>query len=246
MPRSIHPTGGLISSARDQLSFARFHLGDGSDPGGKPLLTTGSVKAMHSRPGPGGTLFVELDGMGVTFQLRPSAEGVTIVQHGGDWTGQHSGLFFVPDRDFAFTVLTNSDRGSYLTGDLCGDDWVLSRFAGLHNLSAKPGTLSDSDLAAYAGDYTVSSIGFAGETVTLKTRLTVDQGRLRMHYLSANAEPMDVPHGAPAAFAFHHGEYVQPIDDHGQPLPYRGDFIRDEDGRVKWLRFAGRLNRKMT
>src|SRR5262245_4082511 len=30
--RSLHPTGGLISSARDQLQYARFHLGDGTAP----------------------------------------------------------------------------------------------------------------------------------------------------------------------------------------------------------------------
>src|SRR5262249_10583986 len=100
LPRSLHPSGGLISSARDQLHYARYHLGDGSGPDGTPILTAASIKTMHSNPGPGGTLFVELNGLGVTFTLRPSAEGVTIVQHGGDWTGQHSGFFFVPDRDF--------------------------------------------------------------------------------------------------------------------------------------------------
>src|SRR5438105_4985986 len=30
MPRTDHPTGGLISSARDQLRYARFHLSDGA------------------------------------------------------------------------------------------------------------------------------------------------------------------------------------------------------------------------
>lgn len=108
MPRSLNPTGGLISSVRDQLAFARFHLGDGSAPSGKRLLTARSLRRMRSRPGPGGTLVVELDGMGVTWQLRPSRQRVRIVQHGGDWPGQHSGLMMVPARGFALTVLTNS------------------------------------------------------------------------------------------------------------------------------------------
>ena len=60
IPRSINPAGGLISSARDQLRWARFHLGDGRVPGsGRRLLTPRSIRAMRSRPGPGGTLFVE-------------------------------------------------------------------------------------------------------------------------------------------------------------------------------------------
>src|SRR5262249_16751005 len=81
--RSLYPTGGLISSARDQLQYARFHLGDGTAPDGTRLLSQASLVAMRSNPGPGGTLLVELDGVGVNWMLRPSAEGVRIVQHGG-------------------------------------------------------------------------------------------------------------------------------------------------------------------
>src|SRR5262249_52091060 len=83
LPRTMHPTGGLISSVRDQLQYARFHLGDGTAPNGTRLLSEASLVAMRSNPGPGGTLLVELDGMGVNWMLRPSAEGVRIVQHGG-------------------------------------------------------------------------------------------------------------------------------------------------------------------
>ena len=32
LPRSIHSTEGLISSVRDQLRYAAFHLGDGGRP----------------------------------------------------------------------------------------------------------------------------------------------------------------------------------------------------------------------
>ena len=41
--------------------------------------------------------------MGVTWMQRPSAEGVRIVQHGGDLPGQHSGFLMVPQRKFAIT-----------------------------------------------------------------------------------------------------------------------------------------------
>lgn len=117
-PRSVNPTGGLMSSARDQLRYLQFHLSDGVAPGGPRLLSPQSMLAMRSNPGPGGTLLVELTGMGVTWMLRPSAENLTIVQHGGTWPGQLSGLFMVPERNFAMTVLTNSDGGSTLMADL--------------------------------------------------------------------------------------------------------------------------------
>jgi hypothetical protein len=38
-PRSIDSTGGLISSAREQLAYARFHLGDGAAADGKRVVT---------------------------------------------------------------------------------------------------------------------------------------------------------------------------------------------------------------
>jgi CubicO group peptidase (beta-lactamase class C family) len=113
-PRTLHPTGGLISSVRDQLRYAAFHLGEGRAPDGSRLLKKKSLIEMRSNPGPGGTLYVELDGMGVTWQLRPSAQGVQIVQHGGDYLGQHSSFIMVPERGFA---LTNSDGGPALLGD---------------------------------------------------------------------------------------------------------------------------------
>jgi CubicO group peptidase (beta-lactamase class C family) len=96
-PRSCDPTGGLISSVRDQLRYARFHLGDGRARNGRRLLTRRTLAAMRSNPGPGGTLVVELEGMGVTWMLRPSAQGVRIVQHGGNWPAQASGFMMAPE-----------------------------------------------------------------------------------------------------------------------------------------------------
>jgi CubicO group peptidase (beta-lactamase class C family) len=153
IPRSLNPTGGLISSVRDQLTFARFHLGDGRAPGGKRLLSPQSLKRMRSYPGPGGTLLVEFDGMGVTWHLRPSRQRVRIVQHGGDWPGQHSGFIIVPDRGFALTALTNSVTGPALTQELFYDDWALRTFAGLRNPPAVPQTLRRRELAPYEGHY---------------------------------------------------------------------------------------------
>jgi hypothetical protein len=73
-------------------------MGDGRPPGGgKHLLSRRSLQAMQSNPGPGGTLLAELEGMGITWMLRPTAEGERIVQHGGSWPGQSSGFMMVPE-----------------------------------------------------------------------------------------------------------------------------------------------------
>jgi CubicO group peptidase (beta-lactamase class C family) len=221
--RSLNPAGGLISSARDQLRFIRFHLGDGTVPGGGArLLSQRSLLAMRSDPGPGGTLFVELDGVGVNWLLRPSAEGVRIVQHGGDWAGQHSGFLMVPDRGFALTLLTNSEGGPNLLDELFTDDWALRRFAGISNLPAVPRALSLAQLAPYEGTYTQQSIGPAGDLETAQFQLTAVDGQL-----------LATVDGTPAAgLAFYRPDYVLILGPNGEPTPDRANFVRGADVRL--------------
>ena len=40
--------GGLISTAKDQLRYARFHMGDGTAPGGAHLLAPESMALMQT------------------------------------------------------------------------------------------------------------------------------------------------------------------------------------------------------
>ncbi|SNR41837.1 serine hydrolase domain-containing protein [Actinoplanes regularis] len=230
MPRSLHPAGGLISSARDQLRWARFHLGTGGR-----LLSSRSMRLMQSHPGPGGTLFVELDGVGVTWMLRPTAEGPRVVQHGGDWAGQHSGFLMVPERDFAITVLTNSDTGPVLLGELFADDWVLSRFAGVHNLPAEPRLLPGDELAGYAGRYVIEQIDFDGQPVSASFELVPDAGRLLIRLDDGTAGGWLV---------FYRRDYVLEMAPDGSYGPTRDNFVRNADGSVGWLRLSGRLLRR--
>lgn len=244
MPRSLHPTGGLISTARDQLRYARFHLGDGTDPQGRTLLTTDSLLAMRSEPGPSGTLTVEVDGTGVTWHLRPTAEGVPVIMHGGAWPGQQSGFYFVPDRDFALTLLTNSDGGDRLIADIMYDDWALQRFAGLHNLPARVRDLTPGQLADYEGRYTSEEIGEDGTLTRTDTLLTADAGRLRHRVLSPAGEPVAAEPHTPTHLGFYRDDHVLHQDRAGNSLHNRSDFVRDETGRVRWLRMGGRLHRR--
>jgi CubicO group peptidase (beta-lactamase class C family) len=241
LPRIIHPAGGLISSARDQLQYARFHLGDGTAPDGTRLLRPESLVAMRSNPGPGGTLLVELDGMGVTWMLRPSAEGVQIVQHGGDVPGQHSGFLIVPERGFALTVLTNSAGGPKLVRDLFVDDWALQRFAGVSNLPAVPRTLSPDELAPYEGRYERQEIAPPiGESEEYVIELRGDQGQLHATQTESDADTV-----VEFRLAFYRDDFVLVLDATGQPAGSRADFGRDADGGVAWLRLSGRLHQRV-
>lgn len=246
MPRALNPAGGLISTARDQLTYARFHLGAGRAPDGTSLLSRNSLEAMRSTPGPPGTLVVELDGMGVTWQLRPSAEGVRIIQHGGTWAGQHSGLVLVPGRDFALTVLTNSEGGARLVVELAAEDWALKRFAGIGNLPATPHTLTDSQLAGYEGRYDSQVIMGDGKLTDHRIELTADRGQLRYRALSPGGDTLDPAPGVPDALAFYRDDYVLLLGKDGAPQGNRADFLRGADGHVRWFRESGRLSRKAT
>ncbi|WP_306215817.1 serine hydrolase domain-containing protein [Actinoplanes sp. RD1] len=232
IPRSINPAGGLISSARDQLRWARFHLGDGRVPGGgRRLLSERSLRAMRSRPGPAGTLYVEIDGFGVTWMIRPTAEGPRVLQHGGDWDGQHSGFLIVPERDFALTVLTNSETGPLLTLDLFADDWALDRFLGLHNLPAVPRSLPARELAPYAGSYTARQIGFQGEEAAITLDIAAGDGQLVVS--SGGVEALRL--------AFYRRDHVLVLYPDGSEQHIRATFGRDPDGGIAWFRYGGRL-----
>ncbi|POX42396.1 penicillin-binding protein [Streptomyces sp. Ru73] len=236
LPRSLAAAGGLISSARDQLRWARFHLGDGTVPGSRTrLLTRRSLVAMRAHPGPGGTLYVEIDGVGVTWMLRPSAQGVRIVQHGGDTPGQHSGFLLVPDRGFAFTLLTNSEGGARLVLDLFADDWALRRFAGLSNLPARPHALSRRELARYEGRYTRQEVDEAGQLVTLEQEeVFAEKGGL---VATVEAKPV-------GRLAFYRPDHALALTPDGEDTHTRVDFVRGAGGRVEWLRSGGRLSRR--
>src|SRR5581483_11649393 len=137
-PRSLNPTGGLISSAREQIRYARFHMGDGAAADGKRILSAESLAAMRQEPGPGGTITMEIDGVCVSWWKRRTAQGVPVFQHGGSWGGQNSDFFFVPGRQFAMTVLTNSTSGPKPLRELGRSGWALNTFCVLSNPPADP------------------------------------------------------------------------------------------------------------
>lgn len=238
-PRSGNPTGGLISNTRDQLRYARFHLGDGTTTNGTRLLSPQALTAMRSTPGAGGTLQVELTGMGVTWMLRPSAENLTIVQRGGTWNGQRSGFFMAPERNFAMTLLTNSEGGAQLLVDLFADDWALRRFAGVTNLPALPQHLGGADLAPYVGRYFAELVPESGNLERAVIEFRSGSGQLDGTMGDGGSAP-----GSPLGLALYRPDYGLDLGADGKPTGTRSNFIRDAAGNVIWFRYHGRLFRR--
>jgi CubicO group peptidase (beta-lactamase class C family) len=246
LPRSCNPTGGLMSSARDQLRYARFHMGDGTAPDGTRLLSQQALVAMRSNPGAGGTLQVDLTGMGVAWMLRPSAENVTIVQHGGTWSGQHSGFFMVPERNFAMTVLTNSEGGTHLVNELFGDDWALRSFAAISNLPATPQHLDAVALEPYQGRYVAEHIDQAGIAGQAIIEFRVGDGQLdgTMSAPDITGNNPEQESGSRLGLAFYQPDYGIDLGPDNKPVGTRSDFVRGSDGAIAWFRSHGRLYRR--
>jgi CubicO group peptidase (beta-lactamase class C family) len=232
-PRSLDPTGGLISSAREQLRYARFHLSDGTAANGKRVLTAESVVAMRQKPGPGGTITMEIDGVCVSWWKRRTAQGVPVFQHGGSWGGQNSDFYFVPQKRFAMTVLTNSTTGPKLLVELGRSGWSLQHFIGLSNPPAAPQTRSSAELKEYEGRYTallVPPTGKPDKFVEQNIEIKADNGRLR---ITGDVEE---------TIAFYRDDYVVATDPESQGS--RNDFVRGNDGNIAFYRDRGRLYAK--
>jgi CubicO group peptidase (beta-lactamase class C family) len=226
LPRAAHPAGGLVSTARDQLSYARFHLGDGAAPDGGRLLSSASMRLMQ-------TPLVAASGgqeWGLGWGLR-SFGGVRLVFHGGATNGQMSAFLMVPSRGFAITVLTNGDQGGVLHTEVTG--WALGHYLDLDEPAPAALTLAAAELAAYCGRY----LG-AGSTSDLEVAAAdgalVVQFHLKGGFPAKDSPPPPAP--PPTRIGFVGIDRWIALD--GPAKGARGEFLRDAEGRIAWLRWS--------
>jgi CubicO group peptidase (beta-lactamase class C family) len=228
--------GGAAMSISSILNYARFHLGDGSGPGGTKVLTRASLELMRT---PQLRKNSTDDEMGVGWQLR-RVGGVMTAAHGGTLGGHCLHLQLVPDRDLAFSILTNHNEGWRLIQDV--ERATLKLYEGL---SLAPGQVighrgvneamsaistplpKQPDLAQYVGLYLrlpLGSVVVKDESGSLTVSSTGAAG-------PANASM--VFYGPDVAYATS-GSFM------GSPF----EFIRTPSGTVGWIRINGRIAKK--
>ena len=108
--RAGAPVGGVISTVKDLLTYARFHMGDGKSASGEEVLSAKSLEQMRTPLYPA----TGFDQIGLTWFIR-NAEGLNIISHGGATNGQIAGLYFIPEKQFALAILTNGEDGRLIT-----------------------------------------------------------------------------------------------------------------------------------
>ena len=224
--RAGNGVGGVVSTVRDLLKYARFHMSNGA----KKVISGKSLRAMRVQQvdaGPRG-------GMGITWFIRKVGD-VTFYAHGGATNGQQAYLFFIPEKDFALAILTNSDDGGIITAEITNN--ALESYFNAKSEPPKPIQKLAGELKEYAGRYQIGTECFD---------LRVKGKYLIYHHIPLGGFPRpDTPPG-PAMprmrFSFYEKDKVIGLDE-----PYKdalGDFIRDAKGELQFFRISGRAHRK--
>ena len=230
LPPYANPIGGIACHIRDLLTYARFHLGDGLTESGARLLQPDSLKEMHS---PAISVWGK-EGWGLPFSVDDT-HGFREVSHGGGTLGQTSLLVLVPERGFAFAMLTNADRGSTLCRKSANRAY--HEYLGIEVEDPKPIESSEEELLAFVGKYkrpfAELEIGLLGGR--LAVQVTQKKGFPKEDSpLPPLPPPMSLARCEPDRLLVQDGPMADSLVD----------AIRSEDGSVGWVRWAGRLHRR--
>lgn len=237
MPRSAAPAGGMSANARDQIAWARFHLGDGTADDKTTVLSAETLAKMQQPT-------VDMRGsalgdyVGISWLLR-DFQGVRVVGHGGTTNGQYSEFVMVPERGFALISMTNcGPNGSQLNKLL--EQWAFEHYLGLHEDEPEQLLLGDEALQQFVGHY---------ETIAARVDIEVAGGQLRAQITpkpemvailreAGEENPEEQPPVPLALIAGDNDPYIVP-DGPGKGM--RGYFSRGDDGQVNGVHLGGRL-----
>jgi len=100
------PAGGAWSSVRDMLKYVSMELAEGSLPDGTTYISKEPLLARRTPQ-----VYIGKDesyGMGL---MVDKTYRVPVVHHGGDLTGYHSDMIWLPEQNVGAVILTNGDPG---------------------------------------------------------------------------------------------------------------------------------------
>ncbi len=224
-PRATTPVGGVVSTVRDLLAYARFHLGDGTAPGGARILPRATLDLMRTPQAD-----ADLDRkVGIAWFLR-DAQGLRLQYHGGVAIGQQGVLMIAPDRNAAIAVQTNSVRGGLLHTEVT--KWWQKEYLGFEAPAPVYIELETARYAKLAGRYT-AELSDAQLDIS-------DTGLIYRSFshnkLKNDPPPQDPP---PSRVAFTSDAQFTLLD--GPLKDTRGEFLADATGNVRWMRVGGRV-----
>ena len=225
--------GGVGLCVTDLLTYARFHLGDGTAPSGERLLARASLELMRT---PQLRKQGTDDDMGLGWHIR-SIGGVRAASHGGTLAGHILLLEIVPERNFAIAILTNANSGWRLIQDVeraalkaylnvtFRPNQAIAHRGLVETLPSVEPVVDQPDPAAYVGTYErpTNTVSVRAEGTSLTVQVRPKEGAPQPEM--------------PIAFFGPDRAVVSDGADRGQSI----EFVRDSEGRVKWIRVVGRI-----
>lgn len=232
-PSASVTAGGVGLCITDLLAYARFHMGDGTAANGERVLERKSLELMRTAQSAKQSTD---DSIGIAWHMRRVGP-IRTFAHGGTLGGHILLLELVPERNFAIAILTNSNTGwrliqdverealeSYLGATFKVNQAIAHRglvesLPSVHPLARQP------DLAPYVGSYARPS-----NTIVVRA----DGGKL---IVQDRPNSGGTPREYPVAFYGPDRVVVTAGADSGQSI----EFVRDDGGRVNWIRVVGRV-----
>ena len=232
-PSTSVTAGGVGLCITDLVTYARFHLGDGNTASGERVLKQEALEQMRT---PQAHKQGTDDDIGLAWHIR-QVGSVRTFGHGGTLGGHVLLLEIVPERNFAIAILTNASAGWRLIQDV--ERQALKSYLGatysVNQAIAHRGLVetipsfkvleSQPDLAPYVGTYRRPNNSYV---------VSIESGRLLVQDRT-NSGGIDSAN----AVAFYGPDRVVVLEgpDRGQSI----EFVRDDDGRVTWIRVVGRV-----
>jgi len=229
--RAGAPVGGVISTVKDLLTYARFHMGDGVSAGGEKILSVKSLRAMRKPQYPA----TGFDHIGLTWFIR-NAGGLDIFTHGGATHGQMAGLYFIPEKEFALAVLANEEDGRLVIKTAIKK--ALQVYFEIDTPSPTSQEMPRDALLEYQGNYELPMTAF---------ELKVKKGHLVLYDKPRGGFPTPdsppLPASPPMRMAFYEKDKIIMLDE---PMKDSlGEFLRDADGVLQYFRLSSRVHKKL-
>lgn len=224
IPRAMNAGGGIACHIQDLLRYGAYHLGEGS-----PLLQPESFAEMHR---PQVRSLPSIGHCGLAWMISDYG-GVTAHWHTGGTNGQGALLVVMPQLGLALGSMANGYKGSEL--NVRFRKAVLKAFADIDLPQPQAIASSADELRPYVGRY---------QGTMRAIELQLNEGRFFADIrfcggLPSDRELADMPL---AELARCGPDELLVLD--GFFKGTRADFLRDEGGEIRYLRFGSRLNLK--
>ena len=225
--------GGVGLCMTDLLAYARFHMGDGTAHDGARVLKKESLELMRT---PQMKKQANDDDIGIGWHLRTLGQ-VRTASHGGTLGGHILLLEIAPERNFAIAILTNASAGwrliqeverealkSYLGATYAPNQAIAHRGL-VETLPTASPLAQQPDPAPYVGTYARPNntvvVRAEGNRMFVQERPNTGQPGTEM----------------PVSFYGPDRAIVMDGNSRGQSI----EFVRDQAGKVNWIRVVGRV-----